>query len=212
MSFIMIFLLAAIQLICLWLLWLSCFPGALVDGLWLPIILLYLVLTQYVAVLTLVALLVLGWAIWLRSRPRNQSASRSTGKTRLRSIKKRLIWMTGGMMICTLLLIGLNLPQKIAFSLSRPAFDAFIADSVKVDQTCGRSMKQQFGFYQVEECDRDPKGGIYLKTGQYDFLNSIAYGFVHRPNPKGSTYFGKDIYEYHAVINEWNWFKAGNDW
>jgi hypothetical protein len=213
MALIVILLLATVQLTCLGLLWVSCFPGALVDVSWILITVPYVLLTQYGVLPILVTLSLLGWAIWARSRQKHQARPKPPGKNQLRSIKKRFFWMTGGMVVCTFILIGLNLPQKIAFSLSRPAFDAFIADSAKVEQVCGRSVKQRFRLYQVEDCDRDVKGGIYFQTGQHGFLfSSAAYGFVYRPNSQGSQRFGKDFYEYHAVVGEWYWFKASNDW
>ncbi len=213
MALILILLLTTVQLTCLGLLWVSCFPGALVDATWILLIVPYVLLTQYGSLPIVVILSLLGLGVWFRSRRKTQSPTRSPRKNSLRSIQKRMVWITSGVLVCTVLWISLNLPQKIAFSLSRPAFDAFIADSANVNQVCGRSVKQQFGLYQVEECDRDFYGGIYFKTGSHGFLfNSHDYGFVYRPNSKGSQRFGQETYEYHPVSGEWYWFKAGNEW
>jgi hypothetical protein len=42
-------------------------------------------------------------------------------------------------------------------------------------------------------------------------FDSCAYGFVYRPNAQGSERFGYDVYEHYPVVDDWHWFKAGND-
>ncbi|MBD2327550.1 hypothetical protein [Alkalinema sp. FACHB-956] len=64
----------------------------------------------------------------------------------------------------------------------------------------------------VEDCDRDPRGGIYFLTGWHGFMVTSAYGFVYQPNPEGSQRFGQDSYTYQVVIDQWYWFRASQDW
>lgn len=212
MAFIVILILITVQLTCLGLLWISCFPGLLVDASWILIIVPYIFLTQYGYIPMVVTLVLLGWAIGSRKRQRNQSSHPLPKPTRRRSVKKWFFIMTGSVVVCTCVLLGLNLPQKIAFSLSRSAFEAFIADSAQVKQVCGQNVRQQFGLYRVEDCDRDPRGGIYFLTGWHGFMFTSAYGFVYQPNPEGSQRFGQDSYTYQVVIDQWYWFRASQDW
>ncbi|MBD1856726.1 MULTISPECIES: hypothetical protein [Leptolyngbya] len=213
MYYFWIVLFLGVQLFCLGLLWVSCFPGALTDVEWSLILPLYWLLTTPLGILIL--LLAFGFVIWSRRRWNSQirPPAESLPKRQPRRFLKQLVVVTCLVLFLTSILIRINLPQTIAFSLSRPAFDAFIANEAKLVKLCRDPLKPQLGIYRIKDCDIDSQGGIYLQTGWHGFLfNSAAYGFVHRPNPHGSERFGKDIYEYHPVVEDWYWFRASQDW
>jgi hypothetical protein len=215
----LIFLLLIVKLICLGLIWGSCSPGGLEDITFLGILILYLL--RIPLLIVLVILISIGAAIWLRyhwqAKPRKIDALSAPKPSRRYAQKIALIIC--GVVLATSILLKLNLPQRIAFAISTPAFNSFLADSAQVehfcDSTSAPSINQQFGFYWVQECDRDPRGGIYFKT--YDRSGIVWYaeshGFAYRPNAKGSRRFGSgkasDIYQYASVWGDWYWFKAG---
>lgn len=209
----LVFLFLIVQLLCVALLWLSCFPGALEDAT-IPLVIIVAVLLQRSGILIFLILAVIGTAVWQRrSRQHSQRPSEALSLSpHPRRYPKQLTIVTCLVLVITSVLLKINLPQKIAFSISRPAFEAFIADTAKVDKLCGQTFKQPLGLYQVEECDHDPRGGIYLRTGLHDFMFTSTYGFVHQPNPHGSERFGEDVYEYGSVVDDWYWFRAAPDW
>jgi hypothetical protein len=111
----------------------------------------------------------------------------------------------------TAILLLTNLPQTVAFSISRPAFDTVVANADRLNSICnGKPVNQQLGLYRVIECDQDRRGGIYFSTRNFLFFQtSDFYGFVYQPNPYGNYHFGSDIYEYYPIVGEWYGFTAG---
>ncbi len=224
-------LLLSTQVTCIGLLWFSCFPGALVDASIPFFLLMFLLVAHPLGILIGLILPAVGLAIWMRSHyqrdrepPKSPSRSlpsgspsdlprgRSPRRPLDRALKRRAI-ATLGAIFLTSVLIRTNLPQVLAFSISRPAFEVLLADPVKLEDLCGQRLPQQVGLYFVMECDRDPRGGVYFSTGSHGFLfDSDTYGFVYQPNAHGSQRFGEDPYEYYPVVDGWYWFRAGRDW
>ncbi|ELS32088.1 hypothetical protein [Pseudanabaena biceps] len=188
-------LLLLLQLICLGVLWISCFPGELVSLLFI----LFWLLTIYgiPLLVLLVVIILVGMQILKKINffPKDQTLLTTA-------------IITVGL---TVILLLTNLPQTVAFSMSRPAFEAIIVNADKLNSICNsKPINQQLGFYRVIECDRDSRGGIYFSTGNFRFIDiSDFYGFAYQPNPYGSYHFGSDIYEYYPIVGEWYRFTAG---
>jgi hypothetical protein len=120
----LVLLLWSIQLSCLGLLGISCFPGALEDVTWISFIVVYI---SFIA--ALVILVPIGIVFWWRRRLKNQAAlpknlpKNLPSRPKIRRYPKQVAIATCLVLFLTSLLLKTNLPQKIAFSLSRPAFD-----------------------------------------------------------------------------------------
>lgn len=206
-------ILIGIQVLCCGALWLSCFPGALPDAIWhiellVALCFLWLVkrpLGQGTLVLATVALGVWLYRCWRRSPARPLRLMHQIWG----NVSRTMVLVTGVMVLLTSILITLNVPQAIAFSLSRPAFDAFVAD----ETLCKEDTKLQLGLYRIERCVADGQGGVYFQTGGYGLLfNAADYGFVYQPRLDGSGALGTGTYEYYPVAEGWYGFKVAKDW
>jgi len=188
-------LLLLLQLVCLGLLWISCFPGELSN---LPFILFLIVIIYGIPLLVLLVV---------------------TSLVGMPILKKINFFPTDQTLVIaatitvglTAILLLTNLPQTVAFSISRPAFDTVVANADRLNSICnGKPVNQQLGLYRVIECDQDRRGGIYFSTRNFLFFQtSDFYGFVYQPNPYGNYHFGSDIYEYYPIVGEWYGFTAG---
>jgi hypothetical protein len=201
MSHFIGFLLLSIQLLCLTLLGVSCFPGAMVDFTW-TVMLLVFTLTPFLLGGIIIWLFIWNWRYQKRGAIPPENPPRRT-----RRYPRKLAIATGIILALTTILLQTNTPQKVAFAVSRPAFEA------KLSTQCnGVMVPQLLGLYQVEECNWDRKGGAYFKTGSHGFMfDECAYGFAYQPNTKGSDRLGWDTYDYAPVSGDWSWFKACND-
>ena len=191
----LLILLLLLQLICLGVLWISCFPGELAD---LPFILLLIVYIYGIPLLiAFVVIIVVGIQI--------------LKKINFFPATQTLVITAAITLGLTVILLKTNLPQTIAFSLSRPAFEAVVADVDKLNSICNsKPVNQRLGLYRVIECDRESRGGIYFSTGNFRFIDiSDFYGFAYQPNPYGNYHFGSDIYKYYPIVDEWYGFTAG---
>ncbi|AFZ01670.1 hypothetical protein [Calothrix sp. PCC 6303] len=137
-----------INAICLWLLWLRCYPGAIDDLLFIPI------------GLAIVGFLVMyAWQKVCARKNRSQPP--------IKPYLLRLTKATKWTVLVTLLLLPTNLVQYTAFILSQPALK-------HLDPNCVKNC--QVGFYQFEKVYDDGKGGIYLQTSSFFFRSSgFAY-------------------------------------
>ncbi|HEY9647486.1 MAG TPA: hypothetical protein V6C88_14000 [Chroococcidiopsis sp.] len=212
-------LLWLIQLICLGLLWASCFPGVLGEIGFIVLLLLFGVFSTLGGLLLILIALGIGLLIWRNRQQQAHSASDRTQLPRRRRYPKRLAIATALTLLVTAVLLWLNLPQVLAFSLSRPAFDKFVANTEQITRLCADpysepQVSQQLGLYLVLTCDRDPQGAVYLKTYEDGFFTTENYGFAYRPNPQGSQRFGTvkhDGYKQGPVSGDWYWFMGVRD-
>ncbi len=192
------------QLICLGLLWVSCYPGLILD-------LLFIIgAIVYIGAIPFAIALILG--IIFGARLVNKEKFLPVKLANQTKYDRRRLLIAFAITIgLTAILLKTNLPQIISFSLSRPAFEAVIADADKLKSICNsKPTQQQLGLYKVIECDRDNRGGIYFSTGQHGVLfDSFYFGFAYQPNPYGSQHFGTKVYEY-PIVGDWYGFKAGN--
>ena len=190
-----------LQPICLGLLWISCFPGLIADVIFLLFGIVYIYGVPLFVLLFVITLIGLQILKKVNFFPVKQT----------RRDRKKLLIALSITIGLTVVLLKTNLPQKVAFSMSRTAFDAVVNDVGKLQSICNsKPVNQQLGLYRVMECDRDNRGGIYFSTENFRFIDiSDFYGFVYQPNPYGSYHFGADIYEYYPIVGDWHGFTAG---
>jgi hypothetical protein len=108
-------------------------------------------------------------------------------------------------------IMWLQLPRRVAFSISRPSFEAFVHTAEIPDRQS--PLRQRFGFYRAEAVARDPRGGIYFRTHHgMDGLSpdQMSYGFAFQPNADGSP-FGAAGYSTQRISNDWHIFSTSDD-
>ncbi len=114
--------------------------------------------------------------------------------------------------VLSLVLILSGIPRRVAFVLSRPAFQR-LAATAPVSGYDAEAVGHLVGVYYVDLYGADPRGGVYFRThAGPDGIgpDTMSYGFVYRPNPKG-TPFGNSGYRYSHVVGDWYCFSASND-
>lgn len=125
----------------------------------------------------------------------------------------RWIIVAIAILILSFVLILNGIPSRVAFVLSRPAFQRQAAMAPATEYQ-GEALGRLLGFYFVDRYAADPRGGLYFRThtGPDGFgPDTMNYGFAYRPNPKG-TPFGNAEYCYSHVVGDWYVFSASNDW
>ena len=125
---------------------------------------------------------------------------------------RRWFIVSMAILIVNFVLILSGIPRKLAFVLSRPAFQRY-ADTTPVSEYDGEAVGRLFGVYYVDLYAADLRGGVYFRThAGPDGIgpDTMSYGFVYRPNPKG-TPFGNSGYRYSHVVGDWYCFSASND-
>jgi hypothetical protein len=194
-------LLLFLQPICLGLLWISCFPGLIFD------VLFNLFLIVYIYGIPLLILLMVIFPVGMKIIRKMDFLP----VKQARSDRQKILIIIAITVGLTAILWKTNLPQITAFAISSSAFDAVVVDADKLQSICNsQPVNQQLGLYNVIECDRDSRGGIYFSTGRFSTMDSADfYGFVYKPNPYGNYHFGSDIYEYYPIKGDWYGFMAG---
>lgn len=110
-------------------------------------------------------------------------------------------------------LLTFYLPRRIAFNLSRPAFEQWLAENPTLTNK-PRSINTQLGIYKVDEYASELPSGHYFRVYSHgDGLgpDTVSYGFAYQPNPEKSP-FGAAYYTIYPLGNQWYWFQASNDW
>lgn len=110
-------------------------------------------------------------------------------------------------------LLKFYVPRRIAFALSRPAFENYLTEH-RFKTYKSPSIDTKIGFYHVEKYAIDQRGGDYFQVHSHgDGLSpdTISYGFVYRPNLEGSP-FGAAHYRIYRLGDDWYWFQASDDW
>ncbi|MEO0632301.1 MAG: hypothetical protein AAFY46_16480, partial [Planctomycetota bacterium] len=83
---------------------------------------------------------------------------------------------------------------------SVPTADAFPATPTRI------------GGFDVLGIARDPRGGVYLKTGETpDMIDTLSFGLAFEPNDEG-TPFGNAGYRLVPLGDGWHRFEVSNDW
>lgn len=206
--------LIGIQLICLSLLWVSCFPGAFDEA----IVWVILLAGGSLAVMALGGM-GFGLLSWIAPRSlsshrlhtpqpdqRSPAPLRSNRPHRSCPSLKGLATLTGLIILMTVALLIGNVPQQLAFVFARPAFEALIADSSHLDRT----LATQVGIYRVVECRSGTLNAVYCQTGQHGFVWTQTCGFAYLPQLSASLsspYLGT-IQPYRLISGNWYEFTA----
>lgn len=190
---IVVMVLAA--LVCLVALGISIYPGWLGDLLLFAFIFL-LALAPFVVMVFFLG--VVTWLVATRGRP-------------WRSAWWRPMLVCVAMVLLTIGLLLLRVPMRIAFLVSRPAFERVAAE---VERSGGFSVPRRVGLYRVDRCHVDARGGVYFRV--YAGLTGIgpdigSHGFCRNPNSKGPP-FGSAQYTVGRFAGGWHVFYASNDW
>ncbi len=115
-------------------------------------------------------------------------------------------------LILSVVLMMNGIPRRVAFALSRPAFQQRAA-TAPVSEYNGEGLGRRLGVYHVDRYAADPRGGVYFRTyAGADGIgpDTMSYGFACRPNREG-TPFGNAAYRYAHVVGDWYEFSASND-
>lgn len=193
-------LLAIIVAVCLGaliLLWSSLYPGKLLDYLFLGII--------FAPIIVVVGIVAVPWYILSLLKRHDQG--------RLARVPVWEMLATFVLVVVVLILISYSIPRQAAFLASRSAFEQ-AAKTVPAGRDRPVSIKTRLGFYYVDECGIDPRGGVYFRIyAGADGLGPdiISYGVVKGPNSRG-TPFGAAGYGLIHIVDDWYWFSASNDW
>jgi hypothetical protein len=112
----------------------------------------------------------------------------------------------------SLILVWFGVPRRVAFLLSRPAFERLVA-TASANGYEGEPLGRRLGLYDVDRYAADPRGGVYIRThAGPDGIgpDTMSYGFAFRPNREG-TPFGKTGYGLSRMVGDWYCFSASND-
>jgi hypothetical protein len=126
---------------------------------------------------------------------------------------RRWIILLPALLGLSLVLILNGIPRRVAFVLSRPAFQRCLA-TAPVDAFEGEPLECWLGIYFVDRYAADPRGGVYFRTHSGpDGIgpDTMSYGFAYRPHPDGSP-FGNAGYGLSHLVGDWYGFSASNDW
>ncbi|MCU0541586.1 MAG: hypothetical protein MUE44_05275 [Oscillatoriaceae cyanobacterium Prado104] len=123
-------------------------------------------------------------------------------------------------LIATLLILALSygllkfyVPRRIAFFLSRPAFEKWLATHPVATNKL-QSIDTKLGIYQVDEYFAGNRGDRYFRVYSHgDGLgpDRVSYGFAYQPNSEGSP-FGNANYKIYRLGDGWYWFQVSDDW
>ncbi len=192
---------------------LSVYPGVLVDILFLGVLLFPL----WVPALVIGGLILL--VVQTRSAGKKPVApdldpiADDIGVGKAPVHPRRWIILSPAIVAMSLVLILNGVLRRVAFVLSRPAFQRHIAPA-PADEYEGEPLGRLLGVYYVDRYAADPRGGVYFRThAGPDGIgpDTMSYGFVYRPNREGSP-FGRAGYQLSHMVGDWYCFSASNDY
>ncbi len=126
---------------------------------------------------------------------------------------RRWIIVSIAILILSFVLIKNGIPRRVAFVLSRSAFQQCLATAPPSEYQ-GEVLGRWLGVYFVDRHAADPRGGLYFRThAGADGIgpDTLSYGFAFRPNSVG-TPFGRAAYRYSHMVGDWYVFSASNDY
>lgn len=131
-------------------------------------------------------------------------------------LRIRLQWRQAAILLAllfgTYILLEFYVPCRIAFAVSREAFEQTIPLAT-LSTYGGVALNRQLGVFTVDEFASDARGGVYFRVhdGGAGFGPDImSYGFVYKPNQNG-TPFGSAGYCVFPLGDDWYWFKVSDD-
>lgn len=115
-----------------------------------------------------------------------------------------------GVTFFTFVVLWCQVPQRVLFDFCKPTLEKLVA-SAPTDVKGGKELNQRAGPYWVDSYSADSRGGVYFRmaTGP-DGPDTISYGFVHKPNDKGTPYGNARYYLVH-FSGDWYQFSVSND-
>ena len=115
------------------------------------------------------------------------------------------------LLIFAVVLLATGTPRRLAFRLSRSAFEREVAGA---PASFGpRPLDRRLGAYWVDRYAADPRGGVFFRTYKgMDGLgpDAMSHGFAYRPNGEGSP-FGRARYSLSHLHGDWYVFAASDD-
>jgi hypothetical protein len=182
-------------LVCVAALGISIYPGLLGDLLIWPIVISILI-APIVALFAVISLLFFDW-------------TRILDRSRLpwRQIKVSMTFLG-----VTFLLLSFFVPGRIAFAMSKSAFEQLVAKAPRPELSM--RVNRRLGVYYVDEYAVDLRGGVYVRvrTGPDGIgPDTMSYGFAYKPNRQGSPY-GAKYYDISYLEGNWYLFSASDDW
>ena len=111
-------------------------------------------------------------------------------------------------------LVVLRVPMRLAFAVSRSAFEYFLRSNPTPAETDRMSaqVSRWFGIYHVDRWGHDTRGGHYFRTSTgSDMIDTMSYGFAFQPNPQGSP-FGAAGYWRYRIVGDWHTFAVSDDY
>lgn len=131
------------------------------------------------------------------------------GRLRRLRLNLKVIKWEGAIMLVTLALLVLNVPQRIGFALSKGAFESLLA-SLDVSIKGHVNVQHRVGVYFVDKVDIDSRGGVFFRTRAVEpFLGFgvTSSGFAHQPRPD-SLPLGATHYDSSPLGDDWHVFTA----
>jgi len=114
------------------------------------------------------------------------------------------------------LIAFVGIPRRLAFLCWRGSFEQLLVSAEVSGQAQHgvTAMDRRVGIWHVDRCARDPRGGVYVRTGTGPEglgPDVVSYGFAHRPNGEG-TPFGNARHRVSRLVGDWYVFEASDDW
>jgi hypothetical protein len=194
------------------LLGLSMYPGVLPDMLFFGVLLwpLWLPAIGIVGVFVLLARARAARMKPVAPDPDLFAEDPGVGKTPV--ARRRWIVLSPAIIALSLVLVSNGIPKRVAFGLSRAAFERHIA-TAPVSEYEGVPLERWLGVYYVDRYAADPRGGVYFRThAGVDGIgpDTKSDGFAYRPNSFGSP-FGDAGYGASRLVGDWYVFSASDD-
>ena len=117
---------------------------------------------------------------------------------------------TFGLLCLVYGMLKFYIPRRVVFPIHRSVFAGCVARAP--ESHSGAPLGRRLGMYYVDAFAKDPRGGVYFRTGTTsNWIDIQSWGFAYQPNDLG-TPFGNGHYRVHPLVGEWYWFVASNDW
>ena len=161
-----------------------------------------------------VPLTVVGYWLWRNSR---KIALRGQGSSRSGTPYRGRTWILASVLMLSWVLVANEIPLRLAFALSAPAFDVLLLEDEPGASERGRvgqhdlRRARRVGVYSVDTIAVGELGGVFFRTTKYeDGPDVLSYGFAYQPEPDG-TPFGNAHYELIRLRGDWHVFFVSSD-
>ena len=181
--------------VCVWALCLSVYPGRLEDALIKALYVCFCV-AMFTAIVALPLIpLWMGGLLPQVSYPSHRS-----------------VLIAGLAVLTTSAVIWLGLPRRVAFVLSRSAFEQQLSGVAETAMRPRPTDRRRAGIYTIDRVEIDTEGGVYFRTHSHGYgPDTVSYGFVHHPNRRELP-FGRADDLVASLGGSWYSFRVSNDW